>query len=250
MLVDIDAAQARPRVHREHRRRRCASRCWCSTPTCACGRPAVVLRDLPASRPRRREGRLLYELGNGQWDIPDAAPAPRGDPAARQPVQRLRGGARVRAHRQRTMLLNARRLVASRRARPVDPARHRGHHRAQTRRRAAAISTPTNCRRTTAARTSSWRCWPTNSATRWPRSATPCRSCGCEARRRRRRRRGVADDGASGRPDGPAGGRPARREPHQPGQDRTSQGAGRTGVGREPRRRSRPAVLRDHGPSS
>ena len=32
-------------------------------------------------------------------------------------------------------------------------------------------------RRPTAARTSSWRRWPTNCATRWPRSATACRSC-------------------------------------------------------------------------
>ena len=38
-----------------------------------------------------------------------------------------------------------------------------------------------NCGRPTAARTSSWRRWPTNSATRWPRSATPCRSCGWRA---------------------------------------------------------------------
>ncbi len=34
-------------------------------------------------------------------------------------------------------------------------------------------------RRTTAARTSSWPCWPTSSATRWPPSATPSRSSGC-----------------------------------------------------------------------
>ena len=34
------------------------------------------------------------------------------------------------------------------------------------------------CGRPTGARTSSWRRWPTNSATRWPRSATPCRSSG------------------------------------------------------------------------
>ena len=32
------------------------------------------------------------------------------------------------------------------------------------------------CPKPTAARTSSWRRWPTNSATRWPRSATPCKS--------------------------------------------------------------------------
>ena len=61
-----------------------------------------------------------------------------------------------------------------------------------------------------------------------------------DGRQRRDGPIGVRDDGAPGRPDGAAGGRPARREPHQPGQDRAPQGAGRAGVGREPRRRSRP----------
>ena len=40
---------------------------------------------------------------------------------------------------------------------------------------------PRTCPKPTAARTSSWRCWPTNCATPWPRSATPCKSCGCAA---------------------------------------------------------------------
>ena len=41
---------------------------------------------------------------------------------------------------------------------------------------------------------------------------------------------GGRHDGAPGRPDGAPGGRPARREPHQPGQDRTPPGAGRNGL--------------------
>ena len=85
-------------------------------------------------------------------------------------------------------------------------------------------------RRPTAARTSSWRRWPTSCATRWRRSATRCeileRADG-DARRRAAARR---HDGAAGRPDGAAGRRPARREPHQPGQARAAQGAGRAGA--------------------
>ena len=41
-------------------------------------------------------------------------------------------------------------------------------------------------------------------------------------------------DGAAVGPDGAAGGRPARREPHHPRQAGTPQGAGRTGGGRAP----------------
>ena len=39
--------------------------------------------------------------------------------------------------------------------------------------------------RPTGARTSSWRRWPTNSATRWPRSATRCKSSKCRGWMRR-----------------------------------------------------------------
>lgn len=42
--------------------------------------------------------------------------------------------------------------------------------------RASCVRSPPSCRRPTAARTSSWRRWPTNSATRWHRSATASRS--------------------------------------------------------------------------
>ena len=61
------------------------------------------------------------------------------------------------------------------------------------------------------------------------------------------RRFGVRDDGTSGRSDGPVGGRLARCEPHQPWQDRTSQGADRTGIRRQPRRRSCPLASTAHG---
>ena len=50
-------------------------------------------------------------------------------------------------------------------------------------RRAAPVG---RCARRIAVRTNSWPCWPTNSATRWRRSATPSRfSCGAEATRER-----------------------------------------------------------------
>ena len=70
---------------------------------------------------------------------------------------------------------------------------------------------PGRFERPTAARTSSWRRWPTSCATRSPPSATPCRSCelrGADPAASWRSRR---DDGAAGRADGPAGGRPAGR---------------------------------------
>ncbi len=46
-----------------------------------------------------------------------------------------------------------------------------------------------SCRRPTAARTSSWRPWPTSCATRWPRSAPACNWSGWPAASRRRSRR-------------------------------------------------------------
>ena len=49
--------------------------------------------------PEETENRLLYELGQRPVGHPRAAPAPGGDPAAGQRRRRLRGRARVRAHR-------------------------------------------------------------------------------------------------------------------------------------------------------
>ena len=43
-------------------------------------------------------------------------------------------------------------------------------------------NTPPSCRSPTAAKTSSWRCWPMNSETPSPRSATPWKSCGSKRR--------------------------------------------------------------------
>ena len=62
------------------------------------------------------------------------------------------------------------------------------------------------------------------------------------------RRAGPRHDGAAARPDGAAGGRPARRVPHQPRQARAAQGAGRAGGGRAQRGRDQPPAHRAHGP--
>ena len=49
---------------------RCASRCWCSPRTCgSAARNRSFYRSF-AVDPTETEGRLVYELGNGQWDIP------------------------------------------------------------------------------------------------------------------------------------------------------------------------------------
>ena len=57
-------------------------------------------------------------------------------------------------------------------------------------------------------------------------------------------RRGPHTDGAAGHAHGPADRRPAGREPHHPRQDRTAQGADRTGGGRPGRRRDQPPADR------
>ena len=59
-------------------------------------------------------------------------------------------------------------------------------------------SGPRNWPKRPAARTSSWRCWPTSCATPWPRSATPCKSCRHGQRRRRAGRADAGDDRAAG----------------------------------------------------
>ena len=105
---------------------------------------------------------------------------------------------------------------------------------------------PPTCPRPTAARTSSWRCWPTNSAIRSPPIRNALQIL------RLTDGDGEAVRSASEMMDRQvarwsAGGRPARREPHQSGQDRTSQGADRTGIGREPCRRSEPPGAGEHG---
>ena len=59
------------------------------------------------------------------------------------------------------------------------PGPDRAVGRGQRRHRRPEAGRGRSCPRPTAARTSSWRPWPTNSAIRWPRSATPCKSSAC-----------------------------------------------------------------------
>ena len=61
-------------------------------------------------------------------------------------------------------------------------------------------------------------------------------------------RSGVRDAGAPGRPDGAAGGRPARHEPHHARQDRAPQRARRAGADRSPGRRSSGGAVPEHEP--
>ena len=96
-------------------------------------------------------------------------------------------------------------------------------------------------RRTTGARTSSWRCWPTSCATPWPRSATPSTILQARGRTTADLQLGPRRDRPPGRAAGPAGRRPARHLADHPRQDPAPQGAGRR------RRRRRPAPSRPAG---
>ena len=50
---------------------RCASRCSSSTRPCAYAPPTAPSIRRSTSRPRRPRTALIYELGNGEWDVPD-----------------------------------------------------------------------------------------------------------------------------------------------------------------------------------
>ena len=76
---------------------RSAARSW--TPTCGWKGPIGPSTTTSGSRPRRRSAGSVYELGDGQWDIPGAADGAGGDPAQGRPARGLRGGARVPADR-------------------------------------------------------------------------------------------------------------------------------------------------------
>ena len=175
-----------------------------SPPSSAAGRQQAV----PALDPPRR----AVDAGAG----PDFAVALGADPAA--------GGARPDAR------------GADAGLRPVGPDASRPTTSPWPSRSPAGPASPwtTPCwsatsRRTTGARTSSWRCWPTSCATRSPRSATPCRSCelcGIE-HPTLDWARDVIDRQVQ--PPGPAGGRPARRVADHARQDPAADGAGRRG---------------------
>ena len=99
MLVDVDAAQARPRVHREHRRDGARAAAGARRRAAGADGQRVVLPQL-RRHARRNRRPAAVRAGQRPMGHPRAAPAARRGAAARQPVQRLRGGARVRAHRQ------------------------------------------------------------------------------------------------------------------------------------------------------
>ena len=143
--------------------RRCATRCSSWTRTCGWRGRIRPSTSSSRSRPRRRSGRLLYELGDRQWDIPALRQAldevlPRGRPLEGFEVEHEfpRIG-------RRTMVLNARRLRRETGQREHPPGLRgpnrdaedgqgaRGAARAWSSRRASGPSRPTG------SRTSSWR---------------------------------------------------------------------------------------------
>ena len=77
----------------------CGGRSWSSTASSTSGR-----RTAPSTRPsgsprRDRSGRFIYDLGDGQWDIPALRTLLEDIVPANSVVRGFRGGARLRAHR-------------------------------------------------------------------------------------------------------------------------------------------------------
>jgi hypothetical protein len=63
--------QKRRAISGEHHPQPCASRCSCSTPACVVRTANAAFLDAYFRWPAgETEGRLLYQLGNGEWDVP------------------------------------------------------------------------------------------------------------------------------------------------------------------------------------
>ena len=92
---------------------------------------AAFYRDFHVLK-EETEGRFVYELGNGQWDIPQLRTLLTQVLSNSHPVEDFEVEHAFPDLGQRNMLLNARRFP-SREQRPGSgPARHRRHHRPQS----------------------------------------------------------------------------------------------------------------------
>ena len=136
-LVDIDALKRTERVIE-------VARDYAETILRTTRDPLLVLRaDLTVEsangafyktfnvQPAETEGRLIYELGGRQWDLPQFAPTARRGSPARQFLQRLRGHARVPGHRISRHAAQRPPAGKSRRRPGAHPARRRRRDRAQ-----------------------------------------------------------------------------------------------------------------------
>ena len=80
---------------------------------------------------RETEGRFVYDLGNGQWDIPQLRTLLSQVLSNSHPVEDFEVEHTFPALGQRTMLLNARRFPPDGDDAGIDPSGHRGHYRPQ-----------------------------------------------------------------------------------------------------------------------
>ncbi len=74
------------------------------------------------------EGKLIYELGDGQWDLPALRHLLEEVLPGRTQFEDFEVQCEAPDAGSRTMLLNARRLEQEGARHSDDPARHRGHH--------------------------------------------------------------------------------------------------------------------------
>src|SRR3984893_18265218 len=68
-MTSYHSRQSEMRSHRPSSIR-CASRCWCSTRSCASSAASRSFYETFQVAREDTQGRLLYTLGDGQWDIP------------------------------------------------------------------------------------------------------------------------------------------------------------------------------------
>ena len=78
---------------------RSENRWWCWTASCGSCRPAAPSMRHSRSTPAETEGRLLYEIGQRQWEIPSLAATLGRHPCQGHAVPGFPGGARFPGHR-------------------------------------------------------------------------------------------------------------------------------------------------------
>ena len=98
-------------------------------PTSASGRRAARSTRPSGSSPEETEGRLVYELGNGQWDIPELRTLLEDILPKNGSFRDFEVDARLRGHRPAADAPQRPQGLAARESLGTHPARHRGRHR-------------------------------------------------------------------------------------------------------------------------
>ena len=124
---------------RGRRSKPCRRRSWCSTRSSRCRvRQRGVPRDATACSRRRSEGRSLYEIMDGVWDIPELRSALAARARDGRALPEARGRARASATRESARSRCRLARSARPRRRADAPAGRRGRHRSPARRGGAS----------------------------------------------------------------------------------------------------------------